>query len=76
MIVVIEDSPFPVLNVNLQAVDLRERVTIYKEQISPAVVVEIEETASPADKTRVLTHAGFNTRILKFSLALIVVKSL
>jgi hypothetical protein len=58
MIVELENCALPIMDVDLQLVNLRERVTIHPKQIVPAVVVEIEKFASPADETHVQTMAA------------------
>src|SRR5580700_4835205 len=62
------------MNVDLQPVDLRKRVTVHQQQIRPAIVVEIEKSASPTDEARIPRDAGLHADVLKLALALIPVK--
>ena len=55
--VAIEDGAVLVVDVDLETIDFREHVAVDQQQIFPAVVVEIEEAAAPADEAGVVREA-------------------
>ncbi len=71
----VEHRPVLVANIDAQPVNFGIDVAVDKQQILPAVVVEIKEAATPAYKAGVVSHSGTLRRIVKLALAAVSVQS-
>ncbi len=71
--VLVQDGAIFVMNINSQAVYFRESVSIYQEQIFPAIVVEIKKSRAPTDVTRVVPETGIKRHIVKITFAAVAV---
>jgi hypothetical protein len=49
-------------------------MSVYQQQIRPAVVIIIEKATAPAYKPRILAHSRIHRGVFKLSLSAIVVK--
>src|SRR5581483_4870774 len=72
--VVIKNARFPILRAQLELIDLRINVAVYKKQVGPAVVVEVEEHRSPAEILGVQSDAGGESGIGEGSIAIVVIE--
>jgi hypothetical protein len=64
------------MNIDAQPVDLRENMSVYKEQIFPAIVVKIEKTAASADIAGVAPYPGGYGYIIEIPMPAIVIQRL
>src|SRR5580700_5621620 len=64
------------MNVDSKPVDFGERVSVDQQQIPPAIVVEIEETAPPTDVAGVARHSCRDGSVVKFAAATAAVQRL
>ena len=71
--IVVKNRALAEAQVGVFFVDLREDVAIDHGQVEPAIVVEIEELATPAHIAGVGAHAGGDGSLLELAFAFIVV---
>src|SRR5471032_3156280 len=72
----IQDGAVLIANVDPQPLDFGEYVPVHQQNIFPAIVVEIEKAASPADKTRVARQARGNRGVVELAAAPVVIQGL
>src|SRR5579863_3099793 len=73
-IIAIKDGPILIVDVDPQPVHLREDVPVHQQQIFPAAIVDIGESAAPTHEARIERHAGSKRDIVELSSAAIVVE--
>ena len=75
IVVAVENRALAVVDVYVQPVDFREGVAVDEEQVQPAIVVEVQKAAAPADEAGVLAQAGFDRGVLKFPFTSVAIQS-
>ena len=73
--ILIEQRPILIANVYTEPVNLGIGVAVDQQKVFPAVIVEIKEAATPANKASVVSQSGALRSIVKLAVATIVVQS-
>ena len=73
--ILIEHMPILIANVYAEPVDFGIGVAVDQQKVFPAVIVEIKEAATPANKTSVVSQSGALRSIVKLAVAAIAIQS-